>query len=147
MKASSPVISPLGANDFEQWLPLWNGNNQGHLNEAVTAETWRRLIDPAFPVHGFGARCGGAMAGLLHYIVHPVTGHINPVCYMQDVYVDPAHRRKGIARALVMRLAEAGKTQGWPRIYWLAEQNNAAAQSLYKDIGVKLNFSMHVLPL
>lgn len=143
----APTITPLTQDDFDAWLFLWDANNQGHRNPEVTEETWSRLINPIFPVHGLAARCGGKMAGLLHYILHPVTGHINPVCYMQDVFVDPAYRRRGLARALIANLAETGRMEGWPRIYWLAEQDNLAAQNLYRSIGVKLNFSLHVLPL
>ncbi len=134
-------------HDFEQWLPLWAGNNQGHIDEAVTAETWNRLLTSIYPVHGFGAFENHEMVGLLHYILHPVTGHIDPVCYMQDVYTDPDHRRKGVARALIEQLTRTGRLEQWARIYWLAEADNEAAQALYKTIGVRLNFSLHVLPL
>ncbi|MEC7029320.1 MAG: GNAT family N-acetyltransferase, partial [Pseudomonadota bacterium] len=64
-----------------------------------------------------------------------------------DVYVDPDHRRKGIARKLVEYLAAIGQEQDWARIYWLAEQDNTAAQSLYKNVGIKLDFTLHVMPL
>lgn len=141
-------IQPLSQQDYDQWQPLWDANNQGQGNPAVTEETWRRLLDSNSPVNGLGAfDQTGVMTGLLHYILHPVTGHIQPVCYMQDVYIDPAHRRQGIARALVQKLAETGTHEKWARIYWLAELDNQAAQNLYKDIGFKLGFSLHVLPL
>lgn len=141
------TVRPFEEADYGQWLPLWNGNNQGQRNDGVTAETWNRLLNPVYPVHGFGAFENGTMTGLLHYILHPVTGHIDPVCYMQDVYVDPAFRRRGIARKLVSALAQTGKAEKWARIYWLAESENIAAQTLYRNIGVKLNFTLHVLPL
>lgn len=146
-KTAALEIRPLAKDDYPQWLPLWDGNNQGQSNPAVTAETWRRLMDPAFPVHGLGAHAQGRLAGLLHYIIHPVTGHIQPVCYMQDVFVDPACRRQGVARTLVASLAALGRQQEWARIYWLAELDNEAAQNLYSNIGLRLGFSLHVLPL
>lgn len=87
------------------------------------------------------------MAGMVHYITHPTTGSTKQVCYLQDVFVDPAHRKKGIARQLVIALAHLGKEEDWQRIYWIAENDNVAAQNLYKSIGVRLDFSFHVLPL
>jgi ribosomal protein S18 acetylase RimI-like enzyme len=66
---------------------------------------------------------------------------------MQDLYIDPASRRKGMARALVVALASLGATEGWTRLYWLAESKNEAAQNLYRTLGLKLDFTMHVLPL
>lgn len=140
-------IRPLLPDDFESWLTLWNANNQGHAKDDVTAETWRRINDPSSSVHGLGAFVDGKMAGFVHYITHPVTGHIAPACYMQDLFVNTAFRRQGIARALVEALAKEAKAQNYARLYWLAETKNDAAQRLYKSLGLKLDFSFHVLPL
>lgn len=140
-------IALLAAGDYEAWLPLWIGNNQGQFDEAVSETTWARLIDPASNVGGLAAWQGDKMAGLVHYILHPVTGHIEPVCYMQDVYVDPPCRRRGIARKMIETLAAKGAAENWARLYWLAEQDNEAAQALYKNLGLKLDFTLHVMPL
>lgn len=140
-------IRPLVSEDFPSWLPLWDGNNKGHRDEAVTTETWSRLTDPNFPVHGLCAQLDGQMVGLVHYVIHHTTGSINPVCYMQDVYVDPVFRKKGIARVMVMELSQIAFKEKWARLYWLAESDNKAAQALYQNIGVKLDFTLHVLPI
>ena len=58
------------------------------------------------------------MAGICHFIIHPTTGNINPVCYMQDLYIDPTARKQGYATALVTALAEMGATEKWARIYF-----------------------------
>ncbi|HEY8191136.1 MAG TPA: GNAT family N-acetyltransferase, partial [Alphaproteobacteria bacterium] len=134
-------------SDHADWLKLWDGNNGGVRNEAVTRETWNRLLNPIFPVHGFAARVDGKMVGLMHYTLHPVTGHIQPVCYMQDLYTDLAFRRQGIAKMLVAHLAATGRREEWARLYWLAEAKNEAAQRLYRDIGFRLDFTLHVMPL
>lgn len=119
----------------------------GQRNEAVTTSTWSRLMDADSPVFGLCAIKGGEMAGLVHYILHPTTGAVAMAAYMQDVYVDPAFRQQGIARALVGAVAEAGRAQGWSRLYWLADADNAAAQALYKNMGIKLNFNLFIQPL
>lgn len=136
-------------DDFPAWLPLWNGNNQGHKDDAVTTETWTRLIDPQAQVFGLVAQdqSSGALLGLVHYILHPTTGAIAPACYMQDVFVDTAARGRGIGRKLVGAVADIGRKEKWARLYWFAEQNNEAAQALYKKFGVKLNFSLHGMSL
>lgn len=140
-------IRPLTEDDFDRWQTLWNQNNQGHINLEVTKVTWQRLLTPGSMVGGFGAFDGSDMAGLVHYILHPVTGHIKSVCYMQDLFVAPLHRRKGVGRALVEQLAVTGKSEKWVRLYWLAEAGNTEAQALYKNLGFKIDFTLHVLPL
>ncbi len=136
---------PLIFNDFPAWLPLWNENNAGHINEKVTSQTWQRLCDPAQSVFGFAAFDKEELVGILHYILHPVTGSINNACYMQDLFTLPSHRNKGIAKKLLQALYQEHKQQKWARIYWVAEENNAAAQQLYKSFGVKLDFTYHAL--
>lgn len=139
-------IRPPENRDFPDWLPLWDGNNLGIRDEKVTSETWARLIDPDFPIHGLVAEKNSALVGLLHYVVHPTTGNIKPVCYMQDVYVTPDHRREGIACKLIQHLADQAKShKQWVRVYWLAESNNIAAQTLYQTFGVKMDFTLHML--
>lgn len=139
-------IRPPENRDFPDWLPLWDGNNLGHRDEKVTSETWARLNDPDFPVYGLLAELDSRLVGLLHYVVHPTTGSIKPVCYMQDVYVDPEFRRNGVARTLIEELvAQAKSHKQWARLYWLAESDNEAAQTLYQTLGVKMDFTLHML--
>ena len=152
--------------DYKQWLPLWNANGLNQVSQNVTNSTWQRLCDPDSPVNGFGAfislpltppPAGGKrghaeqgeseiLAGFVHYILHPITGHIEPACYMQDLFTHDDFRRKGVARALVNRLHLEGQAQKWARIYWLAEKDNNAAQNLYKTLGIRLDFTLHILP-
>lgn len=147
MSKTQAIIDDIRAADRQAWQKLWDAINLGHKNDAVSDETWQRLLDPGSPVKGLVARLDGHLAGLVHYIIHPVTGHIEPVAYMQDLFVDPSFRHKGIARALVLHLAELGRQKKWVRLYWLAEAKNTEVQALYRHLGTKLDFSLYVLPL
>ncbi|MCK5284088.1 MAG: GNAT family N-acetyltransferase [Alphaproteobacteria bacterium] len=144
---TSIKIRPIEPNDFPDWLPLWDGNNMNNRNKKVTTETWSRLIDPSSQINGLAAFQNKVMVGLVHYVLHQTTGYIEPVCYMQDVYVTTEHRQKGIGQAMVERVIKIGQKEKWARIQWFAENNNAAAQELYKNIGIKLDFSLHIFPL
>ncbi len=142
------VIRPLEFNDFPGWLPLWDGNNLGQRDEAVTAETWSRLIDKDnTQVNGLCAEMNGELMGIVHYILHPTTGQINPVCYMQDVYVSETHRRRGIAKRMVNEVTVIGQKEKWARMYWLTQFGNLEAKAMYENFGIKLDFTLYVLPI
>jgi len=142
------IIRPLQFDDFPAWLPLWDANNLGQRNEAVTSETWSRLCDADnVMVNGLCADMGGEIMGIVHYILHPTTGAINPVCYMQDVYVDKAHRRKGLGKRLVNEVTKIAEKEKWARMYWLTQEGNVEAKAMYENFGIKLNFSFYVLPI
>jgi len=139
-------IRSVNPDDFPAWLSLWDANNLGHKNEAVTTQTWIRLNDPDAPVNALVVEHQGELIGLLQYVLHPTTGSVEDVCYMQDVYVHEAHRGKGIGKTMIAALEQQAHQEKWARIYWLAETKNEAAQALYKNLGHKLDFTLHILP-
>lgn len=139
-------IRPFQRDDFDSWNKLWQANNLGLVQDDVTRETWQRLLSGKEAVNGLGFWQDGELAGLLHYILHPVTGFIEPACYMQDLFVAESCRRQGIARQLIWELQDIGKKARWARIYWLAERANPAAQNLYKTLGIPVDFTLHILP-
>ena len=142
------VIRPLMRQDYDQWLTLWDGNNLGQRNDEVTQSTWGRLCnDENWMVNGLCAEMNGELRGIAHYILHPTTGQIAPVCYMQDVYVAPEHRRQGVGRRLVNEITEIGKKEEWARLYWLTQEGNIEAKAMYENFGIKLNFTFYVLPI
>jgi GNAT superfamily N-acetyltransferase len=53
-----------------------------------------------------------------HYILHPHTWSLQPVCYLEDLFVAPEARRLGRGRHLIERLVTMGRDHGWRRVYW-----------------------------
>ncbi len=139
------IIRPLHLNEFSDWLPLWIENNQGQNDEKVTIQTWQRITSDQEHVYALGAFKAQKLIGILHYILHPTTGHLSQACYMQDLFTLPEERGKGVAKKMLQTLYKEHKRQDWSRIYWVAEQNNAAAQKLYESFGAKLDFSFHAI--
>ena len=142
------MIRPLKRSDYDKWLPLWQENCLHQVSDDVTQETWRRLCHAGELVYGlalFDGEHETNLIGFLHYILHPTTGFIEPACYMQDLFIAPDFRRQGMAKRLIWELNEIGQREEWARIYWFAEQGNEAAQKLYKNIGISMNFSLHML--
>jgi ribosomal protein S18 acetylase RimI-like enzyme len=63
------------------------------------------------------------------------TGHAEKGLYVGDLYVAPAHRRQGIARALLAAMARAGHREGARHLWLTARDTNAAAHALYRRLG------------
>ena len=68
---------------------------------------------------------------------HPTyeTGHAERGLYVGDLYVTPAHRRQGVARALLGALARHGHTMGARHLWLTAKQDNTAAHAFYRRLG------------
>ncbi len=84
-------------------------------------------MDAASPVHGIVAeRAGDGVIGIANYIIHENTWTLTPVCYLQDLFVDPQQRAAGVGQQLIDWLVAEMTGQGWSRLYWHTRENNTA---------------------
>ncbi|MDH2325912.1 GNAT family N-acetyltransferase [Cereibacter sp. SYSU M97828] len=128
------MIRNLRAADLPEWRRLWTGYLEFYgtsVSEDVYAATFARLLDPARPQWALVAENGGRLVGLAHYIFHPHNWRIEDVCYLQDLYVDPATRGTGAGRALIEGVYAAADANGTPQVWWLTQEGNGTARQLY----------------
>jgi GNAT superfamily N-acetyltransferase len=148
-------IRAVSADDFNSWLPLWNGYNAFYGREGATAlpatiteATWSRFLSPAEPMFALLAIKGSAVVGITHYLFHRSTTRIAPVCYLQDLYTDPMHRGQGVARALIEAVYRSAAKDGASRVYWQTHSSNEAGRQLYDKMAKHYGFIVysHELP-
>lgn len=122
------------AADEAEWRRLWQGfldYYEMSLDRQVTDFTWKRLMDPACPMKARLAFDGARAHGFAIHQHHPSTWVMGDDCYLEDLFVDPAARGRGIGRALIQDLVDHARSCGWKRLYWNTELTNAAARRLY----------------
>src|ERR1700730_18503679 len=103
------TIRAAAPADKDRWLELWAGYNafyEATIPAAVTEATWRRILDANAPIKGRIAELDGKVVGFAHTVLHESTWTLAPVCYLEDLFVDPAVRRAGVARSLLQDLVE-----------------------------------------
>lgn len=134
MSTPSLTIRDPESADLKGWRPLWDAYiafYEASVPEAVTALTWARILDPIGPVRGRLALREGRVVGFSHSILHANTWVAGPVCYLEDLFVDPAERGGGVGQALIQDLVDTGKREGWATLYWVTRAGNATARRLY----------------
>jgi GNAT superfamily N-acetyltransferase len=143
---SDLIIRPAASPDFMAWNVLWQGYvkfYRASVSEETTAATWRRILDPASPIKALVAERGGEVIGICNYVLHESTWDTRPICYLQDLYVDPASRGGGAAKALILACEEAARAKGCFRVYWQTQEYNAPARSLYDTITPRSSFIVY----
>jgi GNAT superfamily N-acetyltransferase len=141
-------ISPFSPSDRQAWQPLAEGYNTFYervLPDVTYDRTWQRLME-ARELFGLGARFGGRLVGIAHYLFH-VNVWVDEVCYLADLFVDEAVRGQGAARALIEAVAAEARTRGCARCYWLTKQDNARARRLYDTVARHAGFIRYDYPL
>jgi hypothetical protein len=101
-------VRRIEARDEVRWRELWDQYTrfyQREPREPITRQTWSRILDPASPIHALVAELQGSppesttgdVIGIANYIVHDSTSALSPVCYLQDLFVDPPIARPALA--------------------------------------------------
>lgn len=143
------TIRPIETRDEPRWRDLWDAYTRFYEREpsdALTASTWRRIFDPAVPVHAIVAEDTEAgVVGIANYLIHESTSALSPVCYLQDLFVDPAWRGGGVGGLLIDWLVAEMATQGWSRLYWHTKEDNYRARSLYDKYTRQSGFLRYVI--
>lgn len=144
------IVRPVHRDDFDSWLPLWDGYNAfyGRSGETalaleITRATWARFFDAYEPMWALVAEQDGQILGLVHYLFHRSTIALQPSCYLQDLFTVAAARGKGVGRALIEAVYGEAAKAGIPRVYWQTHETNAAAMRLYDQVAEKSGFVVY----
>jgi ribosomal protein S18 acetylase RimI-like enzyme len=104
--------------------------NPGYLRWALSVAE-----NAPMPFSGYVWVENGYLAGNLSLIPYKYQGKR---CYLiANVAVDPAFRRKGIARALTNAAIDHAHKRGTAEIWLHVREENIAAQNLYQEIGFR----------
>ena len=136
-------IRPVRPDERDAWEPLWSGYltfYETAVAPEVTDTTWKRLHDPAEPMHVLGAYIDGALIGIVHYLFHRSTWTVGDYCYLQDLFTAPEARGRGAGRALIEAVTERAREAGASRVYWLTHEANATARFLYDRVADRPGF-------
>ena len=136
------VIRPLEGRDESEWRRLWRAYLEFYetsLPEEVYRSTFDRMLagnaGAENEFRGLVLEADGRPAGLVHYLFHRHGWRIENVCYLQDLYVDPALRGTGLGRALIEAVYARADETGCPSVYWLTQDFNHTARTLYDRVG------------
>jgi GNAT superfamily N-acetyltransferase len=105
----------------------------------VTADSLRSALFGKRPVAAaLLARVDGAPAGYAVYYHTFSTFVGRPGIFLEDVYVRPEFRKRGIGRALLEAVARIGMEIGGGRFEWIALRWNENAFRFYRSLGAKV---------
>ncbi len=138
-------VRRLEAGDKPAWLALFKGYIEFYaaaVPDDVIEITWRRLIagEPGSPVALVAIDADDRPIGLAHLLFHRSTWSPTWYCYLEDLFVDPAQRSRGVGRALIEATYREADGRGCTRTYWATQETNYRARALYDRLATKSVF-------
>jgi len=144
------TIRALEEKDKSQWLKLWAGYLEFYkstISPEQTELTWKRLINNELKMFGFVAESEEGVIGFTHCLFRPSTWTETDYCYLEDLFVDPNIRGKGVGRALMDKVVDLAKEKKSKRVYWTTQEFNKTARILYDSITPVSEFVQYRLPI
>lgn len=134
----STECSRVQPQDHIDWSALWRDYLSFYGTERppeLHARNFAQLLSGQGPLFGFVARDeSGVPIGLAHYFIHGTAWSLGDSCYLQDLFVQPAHRGAGVAAALIAQVAADAQARGCERLHWLTHVDNTRARALYDRV-------------
>lgn len=142
------TVGPLAPEDRAAWESLARGYKTFYETQLAAEQyeaAWQRMRRRE-DVLGLGARLDGRLVGIAHYLFHASVWD-KRVCYLQDLFVAPEARGRGVARALIEAVAADARKRGAARYYWQTREQNATARALYDKVARFKGFIRYDYPL
>ena len=109
-----------------------------HLVQVTPEGLHPHLFGPRPAAEAVVAERAAQVVGFALFFTNFSTFLGRPGLYLEDLYVQPAHRGSGIGRALLMHLAALARERGCGRFEWSVLDWNEHAIGLYEGMGATL---------
>lgn len=107
----------------------------------VIEQTFERVLGEADGMFSLVAvDDDGTIPGIVVAVLHRSSWSSGWYCYLEDLFVDPAVRGKGIGRALIKAVYAEADVRGATRTYWATAEDNKTARALYDSVAVLTPF-------
>jgi GNAT superfamily N-acetyltransferase len=104
---------------------------------ATSADFLRHLFGGTPAAEAVIALEGGEAVGFALWFTTFSTFRGQPGLYLEDIFVKPAHRGRGIGKALLATIARQAIERGYGRVEWSVLNWNTPAIGFYRSLGAR----------
>jgi ribosomal protein S18 acetylase RimI-like enzyme len=135
------TVNELSKQDRTEWQTLYHGYAEFYkvpMNDEILDTVWGWIHDENNPFFGLIAKdeAGNAL-GLMHCreMASPLRGAL--VGFLDDLFVTPEARGRGVVDALYHSLGDLARERDWPFVRWITAEDNYRGRAVYDRLSEK----------
>ena len=142
------MIREIRLDDKKDWELLYRRYADFYkvkMNDKILNTVWQWIHDKNHDVSGLVYEQDNKIIGIAHYRRMPSPLRGKYIGFLDDLFVDPKHRRNGIGEKIIKELKTISKRNNWSLVRWITRDDNITAKSLYKKLSNKTNWEVYEL--
>lgn len=145
------VVSELCLQDRPEWEALYYAYAEFYkvpMDQDILDTVWLWIFDQDNAFYALVAKDDtGCCLGLMHYRAMPSPLRGKLVGFLDDLFIKPECRGKGVVDALYQALNNDAADKGWPFIRWITAENNYRGRSVYDKLSDKTQWVTYQMPV
>lgn len=145
------TVSSPRPEERAQWQALYRGYAEFYqvpMDDQILANVWSWINDETQAFYALVARdSSGKLHGLMHFRAMPSPLRGRMVGFLDDLFVAPEARGKGVVQALFSELESVAREHGWPLMRWITAEDNARARAVYNDLSEQTHWVTYQMNL
>ena len=142
------MIREIRLDDKEEWEALYRGYADFYkveMNDKILNTVWEWIHDKNHDVCGLVYEQDNKIIGLAHYRKMPSPLRGKYIGFLDDLFVEPKHRRNGVGEKIIKELNTISMRNNWNLVRWITREDNTTAKSLYEKLSKKTNWEVYEL--
>ena len=145
------VVSELCLQDRPEWEALYYAYAEFYkvpMDQDILDTVWLWIFDQDNAFYALVAKDDtGCCLGLMHYRAMPSPLRGKLVGFLDDLFIKPEYRGKGVVDALYQALNNDAADKGWPFMRWITAENNYRGRSVYDKLSDKTQWVTYQMPV
>lgn len=134
------TIKNAERSDFHSWVQLYKQYldfYQTMLRDEQLIALWDWFFDDEQKIYCLIAFLNDAPIGLVHFreFLRPIKASMG--IFMDDLFVESAHRGQGIAQKLIKSVEKFALHKNIPLVRWITANDNQDAMKVYDKLALK----------
>ena len=142
------MIREIRLDDKNQWEVLYRGYADFYkveINNKILNTVWEWIHDKNHDVCGLLYEQNNKIIGLAHYRKMPSPLRGKYIGFLDDLFVDPIHRRNGVGEKIIKEIKAISIRNNWNLVRWITRDDNTTAKFLYEKFSKKTNWEVYEL--